>query len=43
MALVGHTETLVPYLCISAPLIAIGYLIWQSRSRRNLVAGGAVA
>jgi hypothetical protein len=35
MALVGHTETLVPYLCISAPLIAIGYLIWQRRQPRN--------
>jgi hypothetical protein len=31
MALVGHTETLVPYLYISAPLIAFGYLIWQWR------------
>lgn len=40
MTLVGHTETLVPYLCISAPLIAIGYLIWQSRSRNRAAGGG---
>jgi hypothetical protein len=31
MALFAHTETLVPYLYISAPLIALGYLIWQWR------------
>jgi hypothetical protein len=29
MALFSHTETLVPYLYVSAPLIALGYLIWQ--------------
>jgi hypothetical protein len=40
MALVGHTETLVPYLCISAPLIALGYLIWQRRSPQNHAADG---
>jgi hypothetical protein len=28
MALFGRTETLVPYLYVSAPLIALGYLIW---------------
>jgi len=31
MALFGHTEFLVPYLYVSAPLIAFGYLIWQRR------------
>ena len=31
MALFGRTETLVPYLSVSAPLIALGYLIWQWR------------
>ena len=31
MALFGATETLVPYLYVSAPLIALGYLIWQRR------------
>jgi hypothetical protein len=34
MALYGHTETLVPYLYVSAPLIAFGYLIWQWRRRQ---------
>ena len=29
MALFGYTETRVPYLYVSAPLIALGYLIWQ--------------
>jgi hypothetical protein len=29
MVLFGHTETLVPYLAVSAPLIAFGYLIWH--------------
>ena len=39
MALVWHTETLVPYLCVSAPLIALGYLIWQwRRSQKTTVA-----
>jgi hypothetical protein len=33
MALFGYTETLAPYLTISAPLIALGYLIWQHRRR----------
>jgi hypothetical protein len=28
MALFGRTETLVPYLYVSAPLITLGYLIW---------------
>jgi hypothetical protein len=37
MALFGHTETLVPSLCISAPLIALGYLIWQRRSPQKAV------
>jgi len=38
MALFGHTETLVPYLYISAPLIALGYLIWQwTRSQRQIL------
>src|SRR5204862_7362669 len=31
MTLFGNTETLVPYLYVSAPLIALGYLIWQRR------------
>jgi hypothetical protein len=33
MALFGQTEILVPYLYVSAPLIAFGYLIWQWRWR----------
>jgi hypothetical protein len=38
MALFVHTETLVPYLYISAPLIALGYLIWQwTRSHRQIL------
>jgi hypothetical protein len=28
MAMFSRTETLAPYLCISAPLIALGYLVW---------------
>jgi hypothetical protein len=28
MTMFGRTETLVPYLYVSAPLIALGYLIW---------------
>jgi hypothetical protein len=42
MALYGYTETLVPYLYVSAPLIAFGYLIWQWRwgqGRQKLVSG----
>jgi hypothetical protein len=35
MALYGRTETLVPYLYISAPLIAFGYLIWAWRRPRT--------
>jgi hypothetical protein len=35
MALFAKTETLVPYLDISAPLIALGYLIWQLRPPRT--------
>jgi hypothetical protein len=31
IALFGYTETHVPYLSVSAPLIALGYLIWQRR------------
>jgi hypothetical protein len=39
MALFGRTETLVPYLYVSAPLIALGYLIWQwRRSQKTTVA-----
>jgi hypothetical protein len=39
MALFGRTETLVPYLYVSAPLIAFGYLIWQwRRSQKTVVA-----
>jgi hypothetical protein len=39
MALFSRTETLVPYLYISAPLIALGYLIWQwRRSQKTVVA-----
>jgi hypothetical protein len=39
MALFGATETLVPYLYVSAPLIALGYLIWQwRRSQKTTVA-----
>jgi len=34
MALFAGTETGVPYLYVSAPLIAVGYLIWQRRRRR---------
>jgi hypothetical protein len=37
MVLYGTTETLVPYLYISAPLFAIGYLIWYwTRGRQPL-------
>jgi hypothetical protein len=35
MALFGRTETLVPYLYVSAPLIALGYLIWQWRRKQK--------
>lgn len=39
MALFGQTETHVTYLYVSAPLIAIGYLIWHwSQRQRPLVA-----
>jgi hypothetical protein len=37
MALFWHTETLVPYLYVSAPLIALGYLIWQWRRSQKTV------
>jgi hypothetical protein len=37
MALFGRTETLVPYLYVSAPLIALGYLIWQWRRPQKTV------
>jgi hypothetical protein len=29
MALFSYTETRVPYFYVSAPLIALGYLIWH--------------
>jgi hypothetical protein len=35
MALFAYTETRVPYLYVSAPLIALGYLIWQWRLSRR--------
>jgi hypothetical protein len=35
MALFGSTETLVPYFYVSAPLIALGYLIWQWRRSKK--------
>ena len=35
MALFATTETRAPYLYISAPLIALGYLIWQRRWSRT--------
>jgi hypothetical protein len=38
MTLFAHTETYVPYLYISAPLFALGYLIWQFRRRKPEVA-----
>jgi hypothetical protein len=39
MALFGSTETHVPYLYVSAPLFALGYLIWQhGRNRSVLIA-----
>jgi len=43
MALHGYTELRVPYLYVSLPLIALGYLIWQWRSshRRPLLASRA--
>jgi hypothetical protein len=31
MALFGYTETRAVYLCVSVPLIALGYLIWHWR------------
>lgn len=34
MALFAYTEARAPYLYISAPLIALGYLIWQRRWNR---------
>lgn len=40
MALFGRTETYVPYLYISAPLIAAGYLLWQLRRSRPAAAAG---
>jgi hypothetical protein len=43
MALYGYTELRVPYLYVSAPLIALGYLIWQLRpsQRRQKLASRA--
>jgi|SRR5690242_4108183 len=43
MALYGYTELRVPYLYVSLPLIALGYLIWPWRSshRRPLPAARA--
>jgi hypothetical protein len=38
MALFGRTETLIPYLYVSAPLIALGYLIWQWRWKQKTTA-----
>lgn len=35
MALFAYTETSVTYIYISAPLIALGYLIWQRRSSQK--------
>jgi hypothetical protein len=35
MTLFGYTETRVPYLYVSAPLIALGYLIWQRRRGKS--------
>ncbi|CCE02915.1 membrane hypothetical protein [Bradyrhizobium sp. STM 3809] len=35
MALFGYTELGAPFLYISAPLIAFGYLIWSRRSSRR--------
>ena len=40
MALFSHTETSVPYLYISAPLIALGYLLWQLRRSKPAAAKG---
>jgi len=43
MALFSHTETGAPFLYVSAPLIAFGYLIWYWRAsqRRPLPASSA--
>jgi hypothetical protein len=35
MALFSYSETLVPYLYVSMPLIALGYLVWQWRRPRR--------
>jgi hypothetical protein len=42
MAWLGHSETLVPYFYVSAPLIAFGYLIWQKMSAKTTVDGVTV-
>ena len=41
MVLYGTTEALVPYLYISAPLFAIGYLIWYATRGRQPLASSA--
>jgi hypothetical protein len=41
MAFFSHTEILVPYLYLSAPLIAFGYLIWHWWRRRQPLASRA--
>lgn len=43
MALFAYTETRAPFLYVSAPLIAFGYLIWhwESSRRSRLLASGA--
>jgi hypothetical protein len=43
MASFSYTEALVPYLYVSAPLIALGYLIWHWSQRRRLSASVATA
>jgi hypothetical protein len=35
MALLGHTETGAPYLCVSAPLLAVAYLVWLRMTRKS--------
>ena len=37
MALFGFTELGATYFYISAPLIAIGYLVWRFRSSRKVL------
>jgi hypothetical protein len=43
MALFGHTPTGAPYLCISAPLLAVAYLVWAWMKRKSQSATAVAA